>query len=60
VLDRFGGASSPSFTVDFSNASIITVRPILQPGFNRVCVTRNGGAVTVVEATNCIDVAYVP
>jgi len=60
VLDGAGGASSPAFTADFGNASQITVRPTLQPGFNRVCVTRTGGSVTVVEATNCIDVAYVP
>jgi len=60
VLDGAGGASSPAFTADFGNATTITVRPTLQPGFNRVCVTRTGGSVTVVEATNCIDVAYVP
>jgi hypothetical protein len=60
VLDGAGGASSPAFTADFGNASQITVRPTLQPGFNRVCVTRTGGSVTVVEATNCIDLAYVP
>jgi hypothetical protein len=60
VLDGAGGASSPAFTADFGNATMITVRPTLQPGFNRVCVTRNGGSVTVIEATNCIDLAYVP
>ena len=60
VLDGVGGASSPAFTADFGNATMITVRPTLQPGFNRVCVTRSGGSVTVVEATNCIDLAYLP
>jgi len=60
VLDRGGGGSSPAFTADFGNATMLTVRPTLQPGFNRVCVTRNGGSVTVIEATNCIDVAYLP
>ncbi len=60
VLDGAGGASSPAFTADFGNATMITVRPTLQPGFNRVCVTGHLGSVTVVEATNCIDVAYVP
>lgn len=60
VLDAAGGTSSPAFTADFGNATTITVKPALQPGFNRVCVTQNGGSVTVAEATNCIDLAYLP
>jgi hypothetical protein len=60
VLDSAGGASSPAFTADFGNAPTITMRPTLQTGFNRVCVTKNGGSVTVAEATTCIDMAYLP
>jgi hypothetical protein len=60
VLDGTGAPIPPTLPVDFGNATTIFVKPVLQPGFNRVCVTKSGGSVAVIEATNCIDVAYLP
>ena len=40
-------------------ARTININPVLSAGFNRVCVTANTN-VSLDEATNCIDLAYLP
>jgi len=42
------------------NAGLAVVTPALQPGFNRVCITLDGGAQEHAEADTCVDVAFLP
>jgi hypothetical protein len=58
VLDA-GGQSRDLGHASFNN-SLAVVAPTLQPGFNRVCVTLDGGAQEHPEADTCIDVAFLP
>ena len=57
VLDAAGLATSQSATTFAATTNHIT--PTLSPGINHVCVSPNPSA-TVEEATNCIDIAYLP
>jgi hypothetical protein len=57
VLDAQGLTTSESVTTLAATTNHLT--PTLSPGFNHVCVTANTTA-TVEEATNCIDIAYLP
>jgi hypothetical protein len=45
--------------VTFATATV-AVKPLLSPGYNRICVTPPQGSLTLLESTSCIDIAYVP
>lgn len=53
------GAALDHGTGSFSN-SMAVIRPILDLGWNKVCVTLAGGERFSSEADKCIDVAYLP
>ena len=57
VLDAAGTITSQ--TEASFGAATINISPMLSAGYNRVCVTANTSA-TLDEATNCIDLAYLP
>lgn len=57
VLNAAGNSTSQSTAV--FGTTTININPTLSAGYNRVCVTANND-VTVAEATNCIDTAYLP
>ena len=57
VVDAEGIGTSQT-TVAFGTTTT-SIRPMLSAGYNHVCVTANGTH-TVDEATNCIDLAYLP
>lgn len=57
VLNATGSTTSQS-TALFGTTTI-NINPTLSPGYNRICVTPNTN-VSVDEATNCIDIAYLP
>lgn len=57
VVNAAGLTTSTSVTAFATTTNRFT--PTLSPGFNHVCVTPNTTA-TVEEATNCIDIAYLP
>ena len=42
------------------NTGVAVVTATLQPGFNRVCITLDGGAQEHAEADTCVDVAFLP
>lgn len=46
------------FIFDADNTAMIT--PPLNPGYNRVCITLDGGTQGHLEAEKCLDVAYLP
>ena len=58
VLDA-SGITTEQTTVTFA-ASSVAIKPTLNPGYNRVCVTPPLGNPSIAESTNCIDIAYVP
>jgi len=45
--------------VTFATATV-AVKPMLSPGYNRICVTPPQGSLTLLESMSCIDIAYVP
>ncbi len=57
VLDAAGTSTSQS--VATFGTTTIKINPTLSAGYNRICVTPNNH-VAVEEATNCIDLAYLP
>ena len=57
VLNAAGNSTSQS--VATFGTTTININPTLSAGYNRVCVTANNN-VSVEEATNCIDIAYLP
>ncbi len=57
VLDAAGVVTSQT-TASFG-ATTINLSPTLSAGYNRICVTANTD-VSLDEATNCIDIAYLP
>lgn len=58
VLDA-AGITTDATTVTFGTPSA-GIKPTLNAGYNRVCVTPPLGNPTILESTNCIDIAYVP
>jgi hypothetical protein len=58
VIDQ-DGTPTLGAKVPFVNG-MATFQPTLTPGFNRICVTIEGGERGKPEADKCIDVAYVP
>jgi hypothetical protein len=58
VLDA-DGITLETTSVMFTAPSV-AIKPTLTVGYNRVCVTPPAGNPTILESTNCIDIAYVP
>lgn len=57
VLDAVGTTTAMT-TVTFETTSV-GITPTLRVGYNHLCVTPSLGDPTIVESTNCIDIAYV-
>lgn len=57
VLNADGTSTSQSMAT--FGTTTININPTLSDGYNRVCVTPNTNA-AIEEATNCIDIAYLP
>jgi hypothetical protein len=47
-------------TADQRKRHTAPIAPTLYPGYNRVCITFDGGAQGNVESDKCIEVAYLP
>jgi hypothetical protein len=45
--------------VTFTTPNVI-ITPALRTGYNHLCVMPPGGSLTLLESTNCLDIAYVP
>lgn len=58
VLDA-ASITTEETTVTFA-ASMVAIKPTLNVGYNRVCVTPPLGNPSISESTNCIEIAYVP
>jgi hypothetical protein len=58
ILNARGDTSS-SLPLTFGSAAA-SISPILTFGYNRLCVTPPNSDPTILESTNCIDIAYVP
>jgi hypothetical protein len=58
VLDA-AGITTEATMVTFA-APAVAIKPTLNAGYNRVCVTPPQGNPTLAESTSCIDIAYVP
>jgi hypothetical protein len=58
AIDQAGRAQDAGHASINSGRAIIT--PKLQPGFNQVCITLDGGAQEHPESDKCISVAYLP
>ena len=53
------GSTTSSQTFTFGSSSA-TVTPALSSGYNRICVSPPTGDPSILESSNCIDLAYVP
>ena len=51
--------SKPKIPVVFTTPTQV-ISPALFAGYNRICVVPPSGSLTIVESTNCIELAYVP
>lgn len=58
VLNAAGITTSQSEAT--FDAPTININPVLSAGYNRVCVTANTNVAGLDEATNCIELAYLP
>ena len=60
IVDALGANHAGQSNVSFASDSTATINPVLSPGYNSVCITLMGGTQGSIEATQCIDVAYLP